>query len=155
GFYGFGMSSTLDNRANYSFQQPYLSTLLEVFPTRRYFLVRGGLELTQWKQNPGSGDVPSVDQIYTSQTLPGLGASPVYWHTLGTIGVDSRPARGYARRGGFYGVTVHDFTDTNSQYGFNQIDYEAIQHIPIVRDSWVISLRGWAQTTFDKSGQQI
>lgn len=155
GFYGFRMSSSLDNRANYSFQQPYLSASLEVFPTRRLFLVRGAVELTQWKQNPGSGDVPSVEQVYTTETLPGLGARPVYWHTQGTIGVDSRAARGYARRGGFYGVTVHDFADTHSQFGFDQVDYEAIQHIPILRESWVISLRGWAQTTFDKSGQQI
>jgi hypothetical protein len=155
GFYGFGMSSSLENRANYSFQQPYLSASLEVFPTRRRFLVRGGVELTQWKQNPGSGDEPSVDQIYTPDTLPGLGARPVYWHTQGTIGVDSRAARGYARRGGFYGVTVHDFTDTRSQFGFDQVDYEAIQHIPILRDSWVLSFRGWAQTTFEKGGQTI
>ncbi len=155
GFYGFGMSSSLDNRANYSFQQPYLSASLEVFPTRRLFLVRGGVELTQWKQNPGSGDAPSIEQIYTPETLPGLGARPVYWHTQGTIGVDSRPALGYARRGGFYGVTVHDFTDTSSQFGFDQVDYEAIQHIPVLRDSWVISLHGWAQTTYDKSGQTI
>lgn len=155
GFYGFGMTSTLENRANYSFQQPYLSATLDVFPARNAFLVRGGLELTEWKQNPGSGDVPSVEQVYTPDALPGLGARSVYWHTLGTVGVDSRPAPGYARRGGFYGVTVHDFTDPDHQHGFNQVDYEAIQHIPILRESWVLSFRGWAQTTYGKAGQQL
>lgn len=155
GFYGFGMTSTQENRANYGFQQPHASATLEVFPTRRLFLVRGGLEVTQWKQGPGSGDVPSVDQVYTPSTLPGLGTQPVYLHSKGTIGVDSRPARGYARRGGFYGVTVHDFTDSDKAYGFNQIDYEAIQHIPILREAWVVSLHAMAQTTYDKGGQLI
>jgi hypothetical protein len=156
GFYGFGMTSAQANRANYSFQQPYLAAKLEVFPTRHLFLVRGGLELTQWKQLPGKGDEPSVDQAYTPQTLPGLGAQPVYWHTQGTIGIDSRaPARGYARRGGFYGVTVHDFADQDGVYGFNQVDYEAVQHIPILREAWVVSLHAMAQTTYDKSGQTI
>jgi hypothetical protein len=155
GFFGFGTNSPLDNRANYSFQQPYASALLEVFPARNGFLVRGGVELTQWKQRPGSGDVPSVEQVYTPATLPGLGAAPTYWHTQGTIGFDSRPARGYARRGGFYGATVHDYSDPDGQFGFDQVDYEAIQHIPILRDTWVISLRGWAQTTFQKDGEQI
>ena len=155
GFYGFGMTSTKDNRANYSFRQPYLATQLEVFPTRRLFLARAGLEVSQWSQNPGSGSAPSIEQAYTPETLPGLGAKPVYWHSQGTVGVDSRPARGYARRGGFYGVTVHDFTDQDTQYGFNRIDYEAIQHIPILRDAWVVSLHGLAQTTYDKSGEQI
>jgi hypothetical protein len=155
GFYGLGMTSTVENRANYSFKQPYLSATLGVFPTRKLFFVRGGLEVSQWNQNPGSGDFPSVDQVYTPETLPGLGAHPVYWHTQGTVGIDSRPALGYARRGGFYGVTVHDYADPDSAYGFNEVDYEIIQHIPILRDSWVISLHGLAQTTYDKTGQQV
>ena len=155
GFYGFGMSSAVGDRANYGFTQPYASALLEVFPARNAFLLRGGLELSQWKQQAGAGDVPSVDQVYTPATLPGLGTQPVYWHSQGTIGVDSRPARGYARRGAFYGVTIHDFTDPDARAGFNQVDYEAIQHIPILRDTWVVSLHGWAQTTYQKEGQQI
>ncbi len=156
GFYGFGMTSAQENRANYGFQQPYVSAKLEVFPTKRLFLVRGGLEVTQWKQTPGEGDVPSVDQVYTPEALPGLGAQPAYWHTQGTVGVDSRaPSRGYSRRGGFYGVTLHDFTENDGAYGFNQIDYEAIQHIPILREAWVVSLHGMAQTTYDKTGQTI
>jgi hypothetical protein len=155
GFYGFGMSSAVGDRANYGFTQPYTSALLEVFPVRNAFLLRGGLELSQWKQQTGAGDVPSVDQVYTPATLPGLGTQPVYWHSQGSIGVVSRPARGYARRGAFYGVTIHDFTDPDARAGFNQVDYEAIQHIPILRDTWVVSLHGWAQTTYQKEGQQV
>jgi len=156
GFFGFGMTSTLEQQANYGFQRPYLGANLEVFPTRRLFLVRGGIELTQWKQKPGEGDVPSVEQAYTPSTLPGLGAQPVYWHSQATVGIDSRaPSRGYARRGGFYGVTVHDFADTDKAFGFNQVDYEAIQHIPMLRESWVLSLHAMAQTTYDKAGQTL
>jgi hypothetical protein len=155
GFYGFAMTSTQENRANYSFQQPYFNGTLEVFPTKKLFMLKGGLELTQWKQAPGSGSAPSVETVYTSSTLPGLGASPVYVHSQGTIGLDSRPARGYAKRGGFYGVTLHDFSDSDSQYGFRQVDYEAIQHIPILRDAWVISLHARAEMAYDKSDQTI
>ena len=155
GFYGLGMATSKDNRANYSFQQPYASVRLEVFPTRRLFLLRGALELSQWKQAAGSGDAPSVEQLYTTQTLPGLGAQPIYWHSQVTAGLDSRSARGYARRGGFYAVTLHDFTDQDRTNGFNQIDYEAIQHIPILRDTWVVSLHALAQTAYNKSGEQI
>ena len=155
GFYGFGMTSSKDNRANYSFQQPHADAALEVFPMKKLFVVRGDVEVSQWKQASGLGDAPSVEQVYTPETLPGLGAQPVYLHSLGTIGFESRPAKGYARRGGFYGATFHDYTDSDSKWGFNQIDYEAIQHIPILRDAWVVSLHAWAQTTYDKNGQQI
>src|SRR5262249_37584493 len=62
GFYGFGMGSSKDDRTNYSFTQPYLSALLTVFPTKRLLLLRGGLEVSQWRQGAGQGDFPSVGQ---------------------------------------------------------------------------------------------
>jgi hypothetical protein len=39
-------------------------------------------------------------------------------------------------------VTFRDFSDTDSRFGFKQIDYEAGQHIPLLRESWALSLRG-------------
>ena len=103
----------------------------------------------------GQGSVPSVDTVYTPQTLPGLGAKTTYVHSEGTVGLDWRTSPGYTRRGGYYGVTLHDFTDRDSVFGFQQVDYEAIQHFPILREAWVISLRGFARTAFNKDGQQI
>jgi hypothetical protein len=154
-FYGLGQTTKQEDLVNYGFTQPYLSLNLDVFPMRKLFNIAGGVELSQWKQGAGSGASPSIEQKYTSQTLPGLGASPTYLHSQATVGLDSRPARGYTRRGGFYGVTVHDYTDKDGAFGFNQVDYTAIQHIPILRESWVLAFRAFAQTTYDKSGQQI
>jgi hemolysin activation/secretion protein len=124
-------------------------------PTRQRWLLRGGLELARWSQEPGSGGSPSVERVYTPGTLPGLGADPTYVHSQGTVGFDWRTSPGYTRRGGFYGVTVHDYRDRDQTYGFQQLDYEAIQHFPILREAWVISLHGVAQTAFDSDGQQI
>ena len=82
-------------------------------------------------------------------------------HTQATVGVDNRKwvdvqtSPGYARRGGFYAVTGHDFADRDSRFGFQQIDYEAVQHIPILRETWVLSLRGRAKTTWGKDDQQV
>jgi hypothetical protein len=155
GFYGFGMTSTVDARANYSFQQPYGSAMLELRPTRKVFVMRGGLELTQWKQAEGSGSEPSIETKYAPETLPGLGAKPVYVHAAAGIGIDSRTAAGYARQGGLYAVTFHDFTDTDRVNGFQELDYEIVQHIPVLREAWVISLHGLLQTAYSKHEQQI
>jgi hypothetical protein len=156
GFYGLGTNTSVDDRANYSFTQPYAAATLQFWPTRRLLMLRGGFEASQWKQGAASGgSAPSVETVYTPATLPGLGAKPTYLHSQGTVGIDSRGSPGYARRGGFYGVTAHDFADTNNQYGFEQVDYEAIQHIPILREAWVISLHGFVQTAYAKSGQQV
>src|SRR4029077_14524306 len=154
-FYGLGQTTKPDDLVHYGFTQPYLAANLEVFPTRKLFTIAGGVEVSQWKQGASSGSSPSIEQKYTPQTLPGLGAPPFSLHTQAPVGFDSRPARGYTRRGGFYGVTVHDYTDQDGAFGFNQVDYTAIQHIPFLRDNWVLAFRALAQTTYDKSGQQI
>lgn len=154
-FHGIGAGSSKDERASYKFQQPYASATLMVQPTRRHWTLGGGLEWTRWSQQPGEGSSPSVDAVFSPQTLPGLGAAPTYVHSQGTVGFDWRPAAGYARRGGLYRVMVHDYTDTGAVLGFHQIDYEAVQHFPIFRDAWVVSLRSLAQTTYEKDGQQI
>jgi surface antigen Omp85-like protein len=155
GFYGFGSNTELSNRANYAFEQPYGGARLTFWPTRRLFVLGGGVDVSRWSLKDPLGRPPAVQEVYTPATLPGLGTVTTFRHMEATVGVDTRPSDGYARRGGFYGVTGHDYTDTDSKFGFRQIDYEAIQHIPILRESWVISLRGLASTTSHKDGQQI
>jgi hypothetical protein len=154
-FYGLGTNTPNVTRFTFGFQQPYASALLSWWPVRRYLTLRGGLELTQWKERPGQGSGPSVDTAFTPAVLPGIGAGVTYVHSQGTAGFDWRISPGYARRGGFYGVTVHDYHDRDGAYGFRQFDYEAIQHFPILREAWVISLRGLASTTSTSNGQQI
>jgi hypothetical protein len=154
-FHGVGMSTSSGDLANYAFEQPYGSAVLTVHPTRRFFMVRGGVEASRWDLRSGEGTSPSVDAIYTPESLPGLGARSSFLHSQATVGLDSRPSSGYARRGGFYGVTGHDYTDRDDALGFRQVDYEAIQHIPILRESWVLSLHGLATTTWNKTDQVL
>jgi opacity protein-like surface antigen len=155
GFYGIGPDTSKADRANYQFEQPYVSATLAFMPTRRHLTLTGGLEVTQWSQESGHGSFPSVETVYTPQTLPGLGSETTYVHSQASAGFDWRPSAAYARRGVYYGVTVHDYTDTTSSLGFDEVDYEATQNFPILREAWVISLHAEAQTAFNKSGQQI
>ena len=154
-FYGLGMDTSKGDRTNYDFKQPYGSATVEVWPMRRLWMLRGGVEVSQWKLGSGQGASPSVDEKYTPTTLPGVGATINYVHSQGTVALDWRTSPGYSRRGGYYGVTGHDYTDTDKGFGFQQVDYEAIQHVPFVREAWVISLRALAKTTADKGDQQI
>ena len=156
GFYGIGTSGTsVDDRTDYGFEQPYASAVLSYRPTRGWLVLGAGVEASHWTQEPGSGAAPSVEEVYSPSTLPGLGSSPTYVHWSGSVGADWRPAADYARRGGYYGVAVHNFADTDEGFGFTQVDYTAIQHVPILRDVWVLSLRGEVQTTQLKDGQTI
>jgi hypothetical protein len=154
-FYGFGTDTSKNARTNFGFEQPYGSAVFTLWPTRRLLMVRGGFELSRWDLKSGSGAFPSVNQVFTPATLPGLGTTTTYLHTQATVGLDWRTASGYARRGGFYGVTGHDYTDRNDTLGFRQVEYEVVQHVPILRESWVLSLHGLAETTWRKTDQEI
>jgi outer membrane protein assembly factor BamA len=154
-FHGVGMSTSSADLTNYGFEQPFGSALLTVRPTRKLFMVRGGFEASRWDLKAGEGTSPSIEKLYTPASLPGLGATSTFLHSQATVGFDSRESSGYARRGGFYGVTGHDYTDRDDGLGFRQVDYEAIQHIPILREAWVVSLHGLASTTWNKAGQAL
>lgn len=155
GFYGYRNDSSPDNRANYGFEEPHAAAQLTLRPTRKYFELRGGVELARWQMKPGVGGAPSVDEVYTPLTLPGLGSTTTYLHTQAGVGFDSRPAEAYARRGGYYGIVAHDYRDNDERFGFTQVDYEVVQHLPILREAWVISLHGLAETTSSKNGQAV
>lgn len=155
GFYGTGTDGTsVDDRTNYSFTQPYVSASLRLV-SKHWLALAGGMEVSQWNQGPGKGTAPSVDEVYTTDSLPGLGSSPTYLRSFGTVGFDWRPAADYSQRGGYYAATYQDFTDQDDAFGFRQIEYTAVQHIPILRKAWVLSLRGEAVLTQTKDGQEI
>lgn len=156
GFFGIGNEHTsVDDRANYSFKQPYASASLDFWPTRKLLLLRGGVEISEWNQGSGGGSQPSVEEVYTPQQLPGLGSSPVYLHTQAGVALDSRASPLYARRGAYYGVMFHDFRDRDDAFGFRRTDYEAIQHVPILRETWVLSLHGRLELANAADGQTI
>jgi len=156
GFFGVGNDSGEGDRTNYLFRQPYANALLTYFPVRaKRVVLRGGAEFSRWNLEDGEGSYPPIGSRYTPETLPGLGAEVTYFHTQGGVGFDWRTAPGYTRRGGYYGVTLHDHKDQDDQFGFRMVEYEAIQHLPILRETWVLSFRARVQHAMDKDDQQI
>jgi hypothetical protein len=154
GFYGVGNETTTEDKTNYLFQQPYGAALLTLYPNRKVLMLQGGAELSRWSQEPGKGTSPSVETVYTPETLPGLGTRTTYLHTQGTVGLDWRTSPGYSRRGVYLAATLHDYNDRDGDFGFQLMQYEAIQHIPILRETWVLSFHQRVQTSSEKDGQQ-
>ena len=94
-----------------------------------------------------------VEDAFTPETAPGLGVDPTYLHTTAAAAFDWRPAADYARRGGLYRVARHHYADRDSTYSFDRLEAEVVQHIPILRENWVISMRGRLETTLDDEDQ--
>jgi hypothetical protein len=116
-------------------------------------VVGAGVTYEDYTLEEGTGKNPSIEELYTPDTAPGLGINPTYLHTTASGGIDWRPAAGYARRGGLYQIAYHNFADHDETLSFDRIDGEIVQHLPILRENWVISLHGLVQTTLDDDDQ--
>ena len=145
GYFGLGMDAA-QPRANFRLTQGYAAATAAVRPTR-WSRVQGEIAYEAFRTEEGHGRSPSIEALYSS--VPGLFSSPTFVRSEGTVAVDSRPSPGYARSGGFYGATLANFSDVDGTYSFRRLDAEAIQHVPVLRQNWVLSFRGRVQSTLD------
>ena len=144
-YHGLGIDSPEDRTA-YRMQQGYFGGEASVRP-KPWAVLRGGLTYEAFTLGDGSGSAPDTDDVFTPATAPGLGDSPDFLHSVVAAAIDTRPSPEYARRGGLFEVAYHQYHDSNDVYSFERVDAEVVRHFPILRESWVLSLRGRLQST--------
>jgi hypothetical protein len=147
-FYGVGNETSPDAKSNFRIKQVYAGALAHIREPRKLFADVGG-QYEDYSLESGTGSSPSIEQGFTPATAPGLGANPAYFHLTLAGGLDTRAAPGYARRGGMYALVYDNFADVDSTYSFDTLQAEAVQHLPILRENWVVSLHGMVKTTLD------
>ena len=145
GYYGQGMDQT-GPRTNFRLSQGYGAVTALVRPNA-WTRLHGEVAYEAYETKAGRGPDPSIETIHTPATAPGLFAAPTYIRTQAAAAIDWRTSPGYSRTGGSYGVTLASFADPGETYSFQRLDGEIIQHIPLLRENWVISVRGRVQTT--------
>ena len=147
-FHGLGIDSPADDNAAFRMQQTFAGGDLIVRPLKHVVLSGGATYEGYVLKAPGGG-LTSVEDVHTPGSAPGLGENPTYLHTTFSAGYDWRPAAGYARRGGLYEVAHHRYVDRDDTYSFERLDADIVQHLPILRENWVVSLHGRLQTTLE------
>ena len=156
GYYGLGMDTVYEDRANFRFNETFGEVEATFHPVP-WTVFTGAVTYDAYDTKGGDGDAPSIETEYTPATAPGLGADPSYLRLTAaagidlrpTTGIDYRPSAGYARRGGYYGVKYQNWNDVDDAYSFDQVDVDLIQHIPILKETWVLSLHGRLQSVLD------
>jgi hypothetical protein len=148
GFYGLGMATEPEDRADFRLQMPYAGGSITWHPSRWSVLV-GDAQYEGYRTLSPTGSERPIEDAYTPLTAPGLGADPSYVHGSGVAAIDWRSSPGYTRSGGYYGVAFHEYIDTDQTFSFKRLDLNLVQHLPISRETWVVSLRGRLQTTLD------
>jgi outer membrane protein assembly factor BamA len=151
-YYGLGIESAKDAGTAFRMQQGFAGGDLTLRPVR-WLLVNVGMAYEDYTLKDPTGEYLPVEGNYSAETAPGVGADPVFLHSSLAVGIDSRPAADYARRGSLFQVTGHHFTDRDATYSFDRLAVEAVQHIPILRENWVISLRGRLESVVDDDDQ--
>jgi hypothetical protein len=145
-FYGVGGDTTVEGKSNFRMKQAYVGGKARQKGPAAVFLDLG-VQYEHYEFDSGTGTSPSIEDLYSPATAPGLGADPDYVHMMVTGGLDSRPSAGYARRGGLYALSYEQYYDTNDTYSFDQLQAEVVQHVPLLRENWVLSFHGVARVT--------
>ncbi len=148
GYYGLGMDTDVSDRADFRFQQAF-AQVTGMWRPSSWFRASAAAGFEDYSLKDPTGDRQSVTDAYTPATAPGLGDSPSFLHTDLRVGFDTRTTPGYSRVGSYLGTGLVSYIDPDHTYSFNLVDVEGVQHIPLLRETWVVSLRARMQTTVD------
>lgn len=147
-YYGSGMETAVGDRTNARLQQAYAGGFLEGRP-HRWIALRAEADVEHYTIKEGQGVHPSIETVHTPATAPGVGADISFLRVGGTAGFDWRRSPGYTRTGGYYGATLQSWIDPDSAFSFQRLDLNVIQHVPFLRETWVLAFRGRAQTVLN------
>ena len=145
-YFGIGMQDA--ERTNFRLKRLHGGGRVEFRPTW-WTRLNGELGYDDLETLSGKGSRPSIETIYPPAITPGLfeDLAIVRGHAMAAI--DWRTSPGYSRKGGFYGATLDTYSDRGDIYSFEVLTAEAIQHLPILRQNWVLSFRGRMETVVD------
>lgn len=155
-FYGLGLDSKLENRANFSYKSPEVQGRAMLTPVPWLnFGTRVGWQKV--KVGPGTDDrFPTVPDRFQDVVAPGLDVQPDFSYTDLFTTLDTRDQPGNARKGSYVGVLWRRYNDLDfDRFNFDQVDIDAQQFLPIFDKKRVIALRAQLLTTTADEGQFV
>lgn len=147
-YYGLGMDTSADDRTNSRVQETYAGGSIEARP-HPWVALHGEADFEHYVLRAGQGAHPSTGAVRAAAGVPGLGRDATFLQVGGSAAFDWRRSPGYTRTGGFYGAKVRAWVDPDDTFSFEQLDVDLIQHVPLLRENWVLAFRGRLQTILD------
>ena len=145
-YFGVGMEGL--GRTNYYLKRTGGSGRIEFKPSW-WTRLNGEVGYDQVETSSGEGSNPSIETIYTPADTPGMFSDLSFTRAQAMAAIDWRTSPSYSRKGGFYGATLEAFKDSDEFYTFEKLTAEVIQHLPILRQNWVLSFRGRMETVLN------
>ena len=155
-YYGPGPDSLEENRTSYAYDTFGLDARAGFNLTDRLRL--GGTlgRLNTWTGPGKRSGVPSTDEVFDPDVVPGLDEDVRFRRWGGFIELDFRDLASGPRSGGYYAITGRRYADVNQdKYAFSQVLLQAQQYIPYFNRTRVIAIRAATSLAFRRDDQQI
>jgi outer membrane protein assembly factor BamA len=136
-----GLDTSDATRVDYGIRSTDISTGAAIRPTS-WLRVGGNVGYYIPEVRHGRDDsLRTIGAVFTDRTAPGLAQQPHYLHDGLFAEVDTRDARGFPTRGGFYHAAYTLWNDrTLEQYNFRRMDIAGSQFLGLPR-KFVLALR--------------
>ena len=151
-FFGLGNDSQTTGRTSFRINRAQVEGAAELHLVDWLRLrLDGGFD--DYTQKPGQGRQPSIETVYTPEEAPLLGSSSErYLRGEASAAFLWLQSPGYSRTGGLFRVAYEEFNPLRGSGGtFGFVRSEVVQHVPIQRETWVVSLRARTESILRKS----
>lgn len=147
-FFGPGQHSDRHARQFYSFSPASAGANVTIKPAN-HVVLGGNYTVLQFATDTDS-------PRFTEANAPGFDRTLHYSVTRASVMYDWRPSPAYSTRGGFYRARFDHYHETGGQpYSFRQQEYEVAQMVPLVREQFVLAVRGLVTLTSTGDGEAV
>lgn len=152
-YFGLGSETRPEDATGFRIRQTYAEGGASWRPAR-WFQLTGLGGYDAYDEGSGTGRRASIEERFTPVTAPRLGEDPTFARGSTTASLLWLDSPGYSRRGGFLRWTYDERArlDSGGDGAFGLMRTEVVQHIPILRETWVLSLRGRADSVASGAG---
>ena len=154
-YFGLGEDSAIALRSNYTINSTdfggeaivHLTPWMQVGTDVGYFqpMIKAGTD----------SNYPTITEVFTDVTAPGLAEQPDYLHYGVFTAVDYRDARGNPRSGGFYRASLSNWDGREAGYDFRRFDGELNQYVPLGSPRHVLVGRVGASLVNNTTGDRV
>jgi hypothetical protein len=100
--------------------------------------------------------IPTIDELYTEATAPGLTQQPDYWWSGAFVDIDYRDQKANVRSGGHFRFSYDTWQDRQDfGFSFRDVRFEALHAVPIFDKKRVIIARVIAQSLDSPAGETV
>ena len=151
-FFGVGPDSARDQQTSYAIRSDFVGAKAGVRP-HQILTAGAGVEYLNPRLGQGKDPrVPSIEQLFTSSTAPGLAESVDYVRSIAFLEVDYRQPKN-ARKGGWYRIDLSRYDDRGTgRYSFRRLDADLRQFVGFLAGRRVVAARLFVSTSDTEPG---